>query len=157
MNQKLTIMKLTRHEEKFDESIERALQSAWMDCPSAEDTIKRLKTLILVKGKEYRRNNDPYHNFIQGGKIARVRPMAVLNFFRLKHKISVSDLEQDFEDKKFVDLHQVNEKFNDILVYTLIELAYVESEGETSFAVYREFMSELNRKLNFTALINARD
>jgi hypothetical protein len=147
---------MTQAEQKFDNSVYIALRTAIKDFPEAVETLNRLSELIFTKGKEYRRNNDPYHNFKQGAKLQNVRPMTVLNGFRLKHEISVADLLKDFNKHKPVSLDQVNEKFDDILVYTLIELAYVENEGEVSFAYYRKFIEVLKKKTKFIKNINAR-
>ena len=147
---------MTQIEQKFEQSIENALYKALAENPEALETIERLKTLLLIKGKEYRRNNDPYHNFNEGAKLLSVRPMTVLNFFRLKHVISIADLQKDFEDKKHVSVHQINEKYDDILVYTLIELAYTENENEASFEAFRSFTEYLNAKLKFLKKINGR-
>lgn len=147
---------MTQIEWKFEQSIGRALNKALAENPEAFETIERLKTLLLIKGKEYRRNNDPYHNFNEGAKLMNVHPMTVLNFFRLKHVISISDLQKDFEDKKHVSEAQVNEKYDDILVYTLIELAYSENENEASFEAFRSFTKYLNAKLKFLKKINGR-
>jgi hypothetical protein len=147
---------MTQTEKNFETSIERALIFAYPDCPDSGPTLDRLKELLFIKGKEYRRNNDPYHNFKEGAKLQNVRPMTVLNGFRLKHEISVADLLKDFNDHKPVSLDQVNEKFDDILVYTLIELAYVENEGEVSFAYYRKFIEVLKKKTKFIKNLNAR-
>ena len=147
---------MTQIEQKFELSIERALNKALAENHGALETIERLKTLLLIKGKEYRRNNDPYHNFNEGAKLMNVRPMTVLNFFRLKHVISITDLQKDFEQGKEVSEAQVNEKYDDILVYTLIELAYAENENEASFEAFRSFTEYLNAKLNFLKKINDR-
>ena len=147
---------MTQIEQKFELSIERALNKALTENHGALETIERLKTLLLIKGKEYRRNNDPYHNFNEGAKLMGVRPMTVLNFFRLKHVISIADLQKDFEQGKEVSEAQVNEKYDDILVYTLIELAYTENDNEASFEAFRGFTEYLNAKLNFLKKINAR-
>ena len=148
---------MTPIEQKFEQSIGRVLNKALAENPEALETIERLKTLLLIKGKEYRRNNDPYHNFNEGAKLLSVRPMTVLNFFRLKHLISIDDLQKDFEDKKHVSEHQINEKYDDILVYTLIELAYSESEKEASFEAFRSFTKYLNAKLKFLKKIHGRE
>ena len=140
---------ISQNEINFDKSIERALKTALLDYPKAEETILRLKSLLLIKGKEYRRNNDPYHNFNEGAKLMNVRPMMVLNFFRLKHVISIADLQKDYVDGVFVRMAQINEKFDDILVYTLIELAYTEKEQEASFQVYENFIRHLADKMHF--------
>ena len=147
---------MTQVEQKFEQSIGRVLNKALAENPEAFETIVRLRTLLLIKGEEYRRNNDPYHNFNEGAKLMNVHPMTVLNFFRLKHVISIADLQKDFEDKKHVREAQVNEKYDDILVYTLIELAYSESEKEASFEAFKSFTEYLNAKLKFLKKINGR-
>ena len=148
---------MTQIEQKFEQSIGRALNKAVSENHGALETIERLKTLLLIKGKEYRRNNDPYHNFNEGAKLMSVRPMTVLNFFRLKHTISIADLQKDFEDKKHVSVDQINEKYDDILVYTLIELAYTENENEASFEAFGCFTEYLEAKLKFLKKINERE
>ena len=148
---------MTQIEQKFEQSIENALNKALSENHEALETIERLKTLLLIKGKEYRRNNDPYHNFNEGAKLMNVRPMTVLNFFRLKHVISIADLQKDFEQGKEVSEAQVNEKYDDILVYTLIELAYTENENEASFEAFRSFTEYLNAKLKFLKKIHERE
>ena len=148
---------MTQIEQKFEQSIGRALNKALAENPEAFETIVRLMTLLLIKGEEYRRNNDPYHNFNEGAKRLNVRPMTVLNFFRLKHVISITDLQKDFEQGKEVSKAQINEKYDDILVYTLIELAYAENENEASFEAFRSFTEYLNAKLKFLKKINERE
>ena len=148
---------MTQTEQKFEQSIESALNRAVSENPAALETIERLKTLLLIKGKEYRRNNDPYHNFNEGAKRLNVGPMTVLNFFRLKHLISIADLQKDFEQGKEVSVDHINEKYDDILVYTLIELAYTENENEASFEAFRSFTEHLEAKLKFLKKINERE
>ena len=148
---------MTQVGQKFDQSIGRALNKALAENPKSEATLRRLENLLLIKGKEYRRNNDPYHNFNEGAKLMGVRPMTVLNFFRLKHVISIADLQKDFEQGKEVSAHQINENYDDILVYTLIELAYSENENEASFEAFRSFTEYLEAKLKFLKKINERE
>ena len=148
---------MTQIEQKFEQSIENALYKALAENPEALETIERLKTLLLIKGKEYRRNSDPYHNFNEGAKLMGVHPMTVLNFFRLKHAISIADLQKDFEQGKEVSKAQINEKYDGILVYTLIELAYTENENEASFEAFSSFTEYLEAKLKFLKKINERE
>ena len=147
---------MTQIEQKFEQSIENVLYKALAENNEARETIERLKTLLLIKGKEYRRNNDPYHNFNEGAKLMNVHPMTVLNFFRLKHVISIADLQKDFEQGKEVSEAQINEKYDDILVYTLIELAYSENDNEASFEAFSSFTEYLNAKLKFLKKIHER-
>ena len=148
---------MTNTEQKFEQSIGRALNKALAEIPEAFETIVRLMTLLLIKGEEYRRNNDPYHNFNEGAKLMNVRSMTVLDFFRLKHVISIADLQKDFEQGKEVSKAQINEKYDDILVYTLIELAYLENENGASFDTFRSFTEYLEAKLKFLKKINERE
>ena len=57
-----------------------------------EATLVQIKELLLVKGKEYRRNNDVYHNFNVGAKISGQIPEKVLQGFLLKHLVSYRSL-----------------------------------------------------------------
>ena len=148
---------MTQIELNFELSIGRALNKALAENPKSEATLRRLEKLLLIKGFEYRRNNDPYHNFNEGAKLMNVRPMTVLDFFRLKHVISIADLQKDFEQGKEVSEAQINEKYDDILVYTLIELAYTKYVNEASFEVFRSFTEYLNAKLKFLKKINERE
>jgi hypothetical protein len=147
---------MTPTEIKFETSINAALWVAEANFPEAQTTIDSLRNLLLVKGREYRRNNDPYHNFNEGAKLMQARPMVVLNFFRLKHIISIEDLHKDLKENRQVSLLQVTEKFNDVLVYTLIELAYTENEGSASFAIYNDFVCHLVKKIKLIKKINGR-
>lgn len=137
---------MTKIEQEFEQSIERALVKASQEHPKTEATLLTLKELLIIKGKEYRRNNNPYHNFNEGAKLLDVRSMQVLNFFRLKHVVSIGDISKDLEQGLKVSESQVNEKYNDILVYTLIELAYAENQKEASFQHYQSFETYLLAK-----------
>jgi len=88
-----------------------------------ENTIESLEELLLVKGKEYRRNDNPFHNFEQGAKLTGETREEVLRGFRLKHEISVADMRNDLKEGKLPSRDKVNEKYDDILLYYLIEKA----------------------------------
>lgn len=86
-------------------------------------TLEALKELILVKGKEYRRNSNPYHNFERGAEMTGFTREEILQGFLRKHLISVEDLRNDTKMRIYPDAEKVNEKYNDILIYFLIEKA----------------------------------
>lgn len=88
---------------------------------NVRDTLRKINTLLVEKGKEYRRNNDPYHNFNVGAQLTGKTREEVLRGFMLKHLISVEDLKNDLKEGKRILASQVEEKYNDILVYILIE------------------------------------
>jgi hypothetical protein len=90
-----------------------------------EVTLEKIRTLLLIKGKEYRRNNDVYHNFNVGAKISGQIPEKVLQGFLLKHLVSYQDILNDIEQGKLPSTQLVEEKMNDILVYFLIQKAMI--------------------------------
>ena len=87
------------------------------------NTIHELQELLLIKGKEYRRNNNPYHNFEIGATIEQKTREEILQGFLLKHLISVKDMRNDLKHGIFPTEEKVNEKYNDILIYFMIEKA----------------------------------
>ena len=86
-----------------------------------EKTLKDLETLLIKKGNEYVRNNDKFHNFNEGAKITGQTPEKVLYGFLLKHLISVNDIRNDLDKGIIPTEFAVNEKYNDILIYFLLE------------------------------------
>ncbi len=89
------------------------------------NTIHALQDLILIKGKEYRRNNNPYHNFDRGAQMTGNSREEVLQGFLLKHLISVEDIRNDMKQGILPTKEKIEEKYNDILVYFLIEKAMI--------------------------------
>ena len=87
------------------------------------NTIHELQELLLVKGREYRRDNNPYHNFEIGATIEQKTREDILQGFLLKHLISVKDMRNDLKHGIFPTEEKVNEKYNDILIYFMIEKA----------------------------------
>lgn len=88
-------------------------------------TLERIQRLLLVKGKEYRRNNNPYHNFEIGSQISGEIPEKVLQGFLLKHLVSYQDMLNDIEQGKLPTIDLVEEKLTDILVYFVIQKAMI--------------------------------
>lgn len=88
-----------------------------------ERTLDEIRELLIVKGKEYRRNGNPFHNFERGAEISGRTREEVLQGFLLKHLISVEDLRNDNKAGRPLSEKAIEEKYNDILVYFLIEKA----------------------------------
>jgi hypothetical protein len=89
------------------------------------DTLSEVKELLIVKGKEYRRNDNVYHNFDQGAKIKGITPEKVLDGFLLKHEISIADMTNDLDKGIMPSREKVEEKFNDNIIYLLIKKAMI--------------------------------
>ena len=91
-------------------------------------TLEHIKELLVVKGKEYRRNDNPYHNFHSGSDMSGKLPLEVLDGFLLKHEVSIKDITADKVKGLEVSAKQVHEKFNDNIVYLLIKKAMLLSK-----------------------------
>jgi len=90
-----------------------------------EESITQITETLLVKGKEYRRNGNPFHNFEVGARKENKTREEVLHGFALKHEISISDMRNDLSKGIMPKVEQVNEKFNDLIIYLLIEKASI--------------------------------
>jgi hypothetical protein len=90
-----------------------------------QSTIQKIKQLLLVKGKEYRRNNNPYHNFEVAARKKNITPEKALDGFLLKHLVSYDDMLNDIEQGVLPKIEVVEEKFSDILVYFMIQKAQI--------------------------------
>lgn len=90
---------------------------------TVKNTLESIKDLLIIKGREYRRKNNPYHNFEVGADATGQSRIKVLRGFSLKHSISIDDMIEDFEQGKLPTIEAVNEKYNDLITYLLIEKA----------------------------------
>jgi hypothetical protein len=84
------------------------------------ETLQQIKDTLLIKGKEYRRNGDVFHNFNEGAKRTSQTPEKVLQGFALKHDVSVNDMITDLAEGVTPTEAAVNEKMNDILIYNIL-------------------------------------
>lgn len=95
--------------------------------------LDKIKETILIKGKEYIRNNNPLHNFEVGSDISKDHTTKVLDGMLLKHYISYRDMLSDVHFRKPISLDYIKEKFGDILVYFIIqEIMFIEYSNENS-------------------------
>ena len=88
-----------------------------------KDTLNEIQQTLIVKGKEYRRNNNPFHNFEVGARKKNTTREKVLDGMLLKHEISIEDMTNDLDLDKLPSLNTVNEKFGDNLIYLIIKKA----------------------------------
>jgi len=82
--------------------------------------LEAIRELILVKGREYRRNGDVFHNFNAGGKMLGCTPERALLGFATKHFVSIVDLVNDLDAGKVPEVGAVNEKLGDAMVYLVL-------------------------------------
>lgn len=95
--------------EEFEEIVQKRLQ--------------KTQQLLLVKGREYRRNGNPFHNFEFGSNITGESPAKVLDGFLLKHIISYRDMLNDIDAGKCPKIEVIEEKLGDIITYFVIQEA----------------------------------
>ena len=57
---------MTKKEQKFEKYVDDILNKLSAMNTNYIETCEDVKHLLLIKGKEYRRNNNPYHNFEVG-------------------------------------------------------------------------------------------
>ena len=88
-----------------------------------EQTLDSIRNILVIKGKEYRRFSNPFHNFEEGAKITGQTREDVLWGFAMKHYISIQDIKVDLNNGKLPSKAQVEEKYNDLLIYLMIEKA----------------------------------
>lgn len=88
------------------------------------------QTLLTVKGVEYARNGNPFHNFDRAARIEETIAPKTLHGFMLKHWVSYLDMLDDIQSGKQVSEKLVDEKLGDLITYLtlqegLIKLRYV--------------------------------
>ena len=91
-----------------------------------DNRLEKCKELLLVKGVEYRRDNNPYHNFNVGSKFTGESSEKVLYGFLLKHLISLQDIINDINVGKLPSKEIIEAKVSDIINYMLILEALIE-------------------------------
>ena len=84
-----------------------------------------VKETLIVKGKEYRRNNNPFHNFDIGSQRSGLIREKVLDGFLLKHEISIADITNDLEKNILPTIKTLDEKFGDNVIYLIIKMASI--------------------------------
>lgn len=87
--------------------------------------LNSVKEILSVKAKEYRRNDNPFHNFEVGAKRKSIPSTRVLDGFLEKHLISYDDMLDDIDKGKLPSEDLVNEKFGDIINYFIIQEAQI--------------------------------
>lgn len=85
------------------------------------ERLEKTRHLILVKGKEYTRNNNPLHNFHEGAREDNITPERCLHDYNRKHHVSYKDILADIEAGKKIDLQTVESKLGDLILYFILQ------------------------------------
>ncbi len=98
-------------EKRFDEVVDIFLNS--------------IRETLIVKGKEYRRNENPFHNFDVGSQRSGFIREKVLDGFLLKHEISIADITNDLEKGILPSIKTLDEKFGDNVIYLILKMTSI--------------------------------
>lgn len=79
-----------------------------------------IKRTLVEKGKEYRRNNDPLHNFRIAAKVQNTTEEKALWGFAAKHYVSFLDIINDIEQGNLPAIDVVDEKIGDLINYLIL-------------------------------------
>lgn len=80
----------------------------------------QIKRTLIEKGKEYRRNNDPLHNFRIAAKVQNTTEEKALWGFAAKHYVSFLDIINDIEQGNLPTMEVVDEKIGDLINYLIL-------------------------------------
>ena len=75
---------------------------------------------LVIKGKEYRRNNDPLHNFNVAAQLGNTTREKALWGFALKHYVSFMDILNDIEKGNLPTEELLSEKVGDLINYLIL-------------------------------------
>lgn len=87
--------------------------------------LNNIRHTLVVKGAEYRRNGNPFHNFDVGSQRSGLMREKVLDGFLLKHEISIADITNDLAEGKLPTKELLDEKFGDNIIYLILKMASI--------------------------------
>ena len=93
-----------------------------------ENIQNRIYNTIIIKAREYSRNEDRLHNFNIGADISKQSRERVLDGFLLKHYISYRDMLNDIDNNKLPSVEYLEEKIGDMLLYLMLFEASVKDK-----------------------------
>ena len=85
------------------------------------ERLSKTQNILTVKGKEYVRNGNPFHNFDRAARIEDIHSAKALHGFMLKHWVSYMDMLDDIVEGKEIDKKLVDEKLGDLITYLIIQ------------------------------------
>jgi len=90
-----------------------------------DDVCAAIKETLVNKGREYRRNNNPMHNFDVGALMTGEIREKVIYSMALKHTISIADMRNDLVKGILPKKEVVEEKYTDAINYLILEKASI--------------------------------
>ena len=109
-----------------------------------DETLNQIQNVLIEKGKEYRRNNNPFHNFEEGSKRSGLIREKVLDGMLLKHEISIADMTNDLEKGILPKISTLDEKFGDNVIYLILKMASMIDKIESNEEEIAELQVEID-------------
>lgn len=109
-----------------------------------ENTFKQIESLYSRKAREYKGETNPFRNFNRAAALRGITRAQALDFFRLKHEVSILEM---LEDDKTYSEEIIMEKFNDYITYTILLYAMKENRQDIpGFIAYiKPYIPNLDR------------
>ena len=85
-----------------------------------DERIEKIRQVLQIKAKEYRKNDNPFHNFDRAAAMNNCTPERALMGMLAKHQISVLDLVDDIDSGKLPNREFVSEKIGDHINYLIL-------------------------------------
>jgi hypothetical protein len=113
-----------------------------------------IREVLITKGKEYRRNNDPLHNFNVASRINNTTREKALWGFALKHYVSFLDMLDDIEKNKLPKKEYVEEKIGDLINYLVLCEASIKDRMINDSRSLFDILEDQNNIFKWTTPIN---
>lgn len=89
---------------------------------------QQIEKTLVTKGKEYRRNNDPLHNFNVAAQVNNTTREKALWGFAVKHYVSFLDILNDIEKGILPKEEVIDEKIGDLINYLILAEASIKDK-----------------------------
>ena len=97
-----------------------------------QQRVQKIQGTLIEKGKEYRRGNDPLHNFNIAAAVGNTTREKALWGFALKHYVSFIDILNDIEKGTLPKEEVVDEKIGDLINYLILCEASIKDKIENN-------------------------
>ena len=111
------------------------------------ERLEKTKIILIEKGKHYRRNQNPMHNFDIGANMTGQSREKVLYGFMLKHLISFQDIINDLDSHKLPTVETLEEKIGDLVNYLILAEASIKDKLFKASSLTCESVPKFSKEL----------
>jgi len=87
----------------------------------AKNRFRDCMKILQGKNKDYMRNDNKFHNFVQAADMMGVSSIQALAGMKIKHTVSIMDMIKDYEQKGILpSIETLSEKIGDEINYLVI-------------------------------------